>query len=346
MKVVDFLTKDVLHNNPEILDKSVKWLFEKFDIHYGMIDRTRTFDTSWCKVLYNIPKITHSIPFEDICLNRALSLINENKPISLFWSGGVDSTTALCALLKAEVRKDQLTIFYNDLSVIEYPKMYVDVVKKYNSKKVKNYFDDVPKDSLIVTGECGDQIFGSQFIPSKNEVIGGKIFTTKGITRRLSDLNKDVSELEIVNDKNTPKEFYEFISKAPFKLKTKYDLFWWIDFVFRWQHMNLRIAISSDKDEYSNFLMNTRAFFNYDKFQIWSMDEYNHREVKQTHSDIIKKPAKDFIRSVFNDDAYYHQKPKIGSLPSAYRVSLLGRWEDGTVSKTKEHFNEKLNESN
>ena len=61
-------------------------------------------------------------------MERATELINYSKEsgrkIRLMWSGGMDSTCALCSLLMCNIDLDQLEVIMSYESIIEYPWFY------------------------------------------------------------------------------------------------------------------------------------------------------------------------------------------------------------------------------
>ena len=96
---------------------------------------------------------------------RANELIG--KSITVQWSGGVDSTSLLLALIKNGISKEDLIIKYDVNSCDEYPALYSWLKKnKYQMKSVTDdWFGALAKadTDLIVNGWCADQLFGSVF---------------------------------------------------------------------------------------------------------------------------------------------------------------------------------------
>lgn len=96
------------------------------------------------------------------------SLINKHKKhVVLLWSGGVDSTALLIALIKLMHRKD-FTIVGSLSSINENPYMVKWLYcNDYNLQfPITTSFKRF-KGSLILTGWCADQIFGSQYAVEK-----------------------------------------------------------------------------------------------------------------------------------------------------------------------------------
>lgn len=341
MKVLDFLQKDMLEHVPEHLDTDTRWFFETFDVNYGLIDRSAGNLPTWLESTCPIPVPQTPVSFEEAALARAQSLIQEGKPIDLYWSGGFDSTVALCALHALNVAKDQLTIHFTDLSIAEYPRMFRELVRGYQHKKHPLFFTEIEvTGGLIVNGECGDQVFGSQTLRSQNKKVNGHVISVKA--GRETNFDTDWRQLPFVDE--APQALWDFVQRAPFPIETRYDFFWWFDFATHWQHMKLRMGNYLDKEQFAIFARQVRPFFDSIEFQCWAMDEQNHRELKQPHWKKTKLPAREFIYSVFKDEVYRDTKYKIGSLPTVYRTTNLARFADGTKVSTRQEFFDKLTE--
>ena len=63
--------------------------------------------------------------WEYCCYTRAEELWNIGKPITLFWSGGIDSTVAFLALRDTMAITDTLHIRYTQESIDEFPNLYI-----------------------------------------------------------------------------------------------------------------------------------------------------------------------------------------------------------------------------
>lgn len=100
---------------------------------------------------------------ESIGHSRAKELLNKNKRIIFFWSGGIDSTFALSFLLNNLTDPAQLTIYHTCDIEHENPE-YIDYVKKFNvqmtswSDAWETLFDS---DVIVLTGTTADQITAS-----------------------------------------------------------------------------------------------------------------------------------------------------------------------------------------
>lgn len=76
---------------------------------------------NWIQEKESIP-IPNSTPLAELIDRRANELLGQS--ISVQWSGGVDSTTLLLALIKNGISKEDLLVYYDNNSVQEYPKLF------------------------------------------------------------------------------------------------------------------------------------------------------------------------------------------------------------------------------
>lgn len=143
------------------------------------IDRTGLVDNS-ISILTAIPPLpTTEIVLGDVVEDRAKELLSksqvENKELRVAWSGGVDSTLVLSAIIKnkidypnADVKicLNQNSIRSNVSFYNQYIKNILDVYESNFSEKIEvdsenlanSFSKETGKEWFLVTGECGDQI--------------------------------------------------------------------------------------------------------------------------------------------------------------------------------------------
>lgn len=319
------LLDDNLHENAR-LNASLCSFF-----HSGILDRTGTLDQGFeAQVLNPFPDFsvdTQDDPsFAEVCDRRAIEIIElakkEQRPIYVFWSGGIDSTTALVALLRNLEKKDideYLTVYLNQESINEYPEFYSDIIQPgLNMQNIDASFDFLEGNPVIVTGELGDQMFGSVTMIE------------------LLNIESDINDLEVLkkpyktllpkyikhrlktgNDENA-KKLFEFlvplIERCPWKIETIFDCLWWMNFTLKWQHVDLRFAAG-----FHNHLAELERnynlcwhFFKSEDFQRWSVNNPD-MKIKDTW-DTYKFPAKEYIYKYTGDRDYMDNKQKVPSL--------------------------------
>ena len=149
--------------------------------HAPLIDRTNSIDSSQ-KILTPIPSIPdEELNFSDVADARAKELLarseNENIELRVAWSGGVDSTTVLSALIKhredypgadikvhmTEMSKKDFPLFYAYLDIGSNIEIRTSDVSSSDGKVTgkwlgESFTRDTGKDYILVTGEVVDHL--------------------------------------------------------------------------------------------------------------------------------------------------------------------------------------------
>lgn len=276
-------------------------------------DRSKTLSQPLKMSATDIPEVgAFNSSFTDVADSHAANLWGNKKPIVLFWSGGIDSTTALVALLKTIPHDGDLTICCDEKSVAEYPEFFrkhIDGKLTVHTPSTK----DVPtdrfyignifncssfensstylKDSLLVTGELGDQIFGN--LPSVNDE-----------SKMNGDLEGYLSQFPEIRD-----EIDALNAACPIPIKSITTLLWWWNFSCKWEETIWRSLTHVNGTINSK---NIRHFFDTPDFQRWSIanDDLKVKDTIASHKWI----AKDYIHGFSKDDDYRQNKTKVGSL--------------------------------
>ena len=102
----------------------------------------------------------YEIPFEDVIMECAQRIADTGKIIDFWWSGGVDSTSALTAF--NEICPKQLHVIIGKHT--EYPEYYDRLVKHldHSVNESNNVLgkDANPKEHILCTAMCADLLFG------------------------------------------------------------------------------------------------------------------------------------------------------------------------------------------
>lgn len=320
-----------------------------------LIDRTETLPSAIkVKPTYPLPLFKTVGTLDNIGMSRAIEIIqrsnNENKTLRVMWSGGLDSTAALCWILNCGVPVNNLEIAYNKYSIDEYPVFYHNVLTRLPVKQVEStrYVLDIPDDVLLVTGEHGDQLFGStvmkRFNNSRVKPYGYHEYEYEHNIHAMQLPMYPLMQMLFVEGSDDairgPERIVEYlqplINKAPFKLKSIFDLTWWLNFTLKWQEVGYRMT-SSCPHKHNNHI----GFFSSDDFQLWSMDEKNHIENKIDWSapdpwnQTYKKALREVIYKYTLDEYYRVTKPKVDSLMHHNLNGMCFRYEDGTFDTFK-----------
>jgi hypothetical protein len=265
--------------------------------------------------ILNIKKLNYS--FEELAFIRAEDIRNKTKDskVYLMYSGGIDSTTALVAMINSWPKEDldRLHILMSYRSIEEFPNMWKDINNLFKGRIINSLTntDKFLNDGYIITGELGDQVFGSDVIlplvdlygddainlPWKNNI---NVFYKRffGATFRPNvDLFVDTYSMTLSN--------------CPFEIKTCFDFVWWFSFTNKWQLVKYRHLAQkrffNPKESFSRII----HFFDAPEFQRWSLDNQD-KKIKNTLN-TYKYTAKEFIVK-YTKYTDYLNKPKVGSL--------------------------------
>lgn len=273
------------------------WQLVCFNYGANILDRTNTIDFGFkYKTITPIPTFRgYTETFEQVCDARAAQLValaeSRNCNISLMWSGGIDSTTALVALLRTG-KKERLQVILSKASIGEYPKFYKDVIQVELPNQhlvLENPKLALNSNDVNITGEIGDQIFGSAAI--------FKAFKKK----KIFDPYQTYIAPEFLD------RLSEQIKKCPIELNTTFDFLWWFNFSMKYQNVQFRIYPSVQLP-----FGTITHFFDTEEFQLWSLN--NPDKKIRTTLESYKYIAKDYIYSYHQDDNYRDNKLKVGSL--------------------------------
>ena len=335
--MIYYLSKKQLFNSREYRENANP-IYLKSCQFFGatLIDRTETLDTGInFTILDRIPKVSKiNKPFSQICSDRSKEIINAtNGSIKVLWSGGIDSTVALIAFiteLTTIKRIDRLQILLSKESIAEFPTFFERIINgKLSFQLIKTtMFDHIKPDEIIVTGEHGDQLFGSDKL--KYPILAGDAFCPFESMLEFSISRK------LGTDKFT-NSIIDFIAPqikcSPIKIVTLYDYYWWLNFSLKWQTVSMRLIHGLERT-HNDLEKNVFHFFKSDDFQNWSIQNHSIKIKNEWNS--YKYIAKEFIYEFHKDDAYLRNKEKEQSLKEVlvnesglailnYPKMLLGR---------------------
>jgi hypothetical protein len=284
--------KKILHYNAKLnplktdLEKKYKTL--DYDINHPCNDRYGIIPhwlpmTTISKPLKS--NISFNETFENLCDKAATQILNTNKKINVFWSGGLDSTTVLVSLISNCINKDQIHIITSYGSILESGSFYETFLKSYNAtfdmSGVKSHFKE---NELYITGANGNNLFttGSGYI--KRYVEDSQILKKpwKDVTSRV--------KIEL---------FESVIEKSPKPIKSYEDFLWFNSFAFRWDHTRYylyRYIIPKPK----NFKKYLNIFFSYflnKDFEQWCIDN---NEQQHDINNLLKTTKMPMRKYIFN----------------------------------------------
>jgi hypothetical protein len=301
--------------------------------------------------------------FTEVTDDRALEikkLINEeNQKFALMYSGGIDSTVVLVALLKNLSTEElkNVVICANKHSVVENPNLWV----KYIWGKFKIIDSSVSKlDTLVklgyrpITADEGDNLFGTVFglsLYQHFDYYTSKLSTDaqekiKPLKSKINEVHfsnfKDLilqhfaipsqkkyldSRLKIETDSNFAEQWYlksvKNIETASIPVHTLHDFFWWQIFNVKYVNCASRCSIYlNDTVHVKDMLYNHLVnWFTHDDYQLWSMNNNNNGEkINGLDISTYKTASKKYIHDFDKNDWYLGFKLKIPSL--GFQVAL------------------------
>jgi len=223
-----------------------------------------------------------NMTFEDICNMRATSLLNTNKVINIFWSGGLDSTTALISLLSNCKDKNQIRILATYSSIFESGYFYDTFLKPYNTIfDVTHNIKVIDDNEIYLTGGNGNQLFSTGSFNIEDYVKNEK---------HLQCSYKDIVEPEKY-------EFYEpALVKSPKPIKTYEDFLWFESFAFKWDHQRFEVLLRYLKPKNIKKYIDTFTGFYYIKeFEQWSIDNNEQQHDTKKLFTTTKMPMRKYI---------------------------------------------------
>jgi asparagine synthetase B (glutamine-hydrolysing) len=284
--------------------------------------------------------------FRQVCLETAEQYWIDYDYLEVLWSGGIDSTATALALLETKTATKKLVMVCTQNSIDEYPLFY-DRYKEFCQVLTSDEFfsiDRVNTPTAVITGDGGDQIFGSQLVVVED----ADLHKTRSSWHEMLDWPDVFRQSKIKTKPNswppkiaakvpwTKEEKNHFIEKleqhttaCPFPIVSCFDMAWWLNFSTKMNYVAVRIPVISiekfNKSQEMLDLTTRKAFYLNDDFQRWSMT--NHNLKISTEGKSYKQPAKDFIYSITGDADYALNKRKEPSTPKLLEDNWLTNWK-------------------
>lgn len=242
------------------------------------------------------------------------------RKLAIFWSGGIDSTAALVALMQTNDRWPTLLRIYTSKSAIEqeYPWFYnrylqaADVVVL----REREFFDHAlfHPDVLVTDGSCGDQLWGCNALQ--------KFQSQWHLPYRQFYHSSEFLDKVGANYHSTVIDYIEQqISKFAIPTYTIANLYWMLTFTHKWDHVRLRHGARLRDIALFDCM---HSFFDSFHLQRWCMANPDLR-LGATWSS-YKQPAKDFIYRFTKDSEYRDHKLQNESLKQAVSKPNLRPW--------------------
>jgi hypothetical protein len=314
------MTKLLLYLNPKgnVLDGLLpKGGFPVFPF-YTSVSRLKYKPDSFNCKLYSKPLVdivslpNHTLSFADCCDQRAIELLYLPENIYVMWSGGIDSTTLLVAILKNWPIQElsRVTVLCDNNSIKENRNFFKTVVENFKILPSTSHVEKYCKLGYVVTGELGDQIFGGEL---------GKCVEAWGESAIHDDWKIIVPKwFDLLSAKYGAESYDNYkniANESPFELKTTRDFLWFLNFTQKWQHVQLRTLVSTTWTDPKKYFTKVISFYDTEYFQVWSLHNHD-KKIKNTYLS-YKYLAKDYVIDYTKDTSFIN-KPKIVSLISLY----------------------------
>lgn len=237
-------------------------LYDKYQQVFGkhinaQIDRTGQLPHFFnIKLLDPLPE-ARVISFEDATRIRAQELIAQNKPITVLWSGGLDSTFTLMCLLEY-AQPGQVSVFGTYASIIEAGELFDKYIRDRVKYTIGVFGLDLAanKECLYVSGMLGNQIFGP-----------GNWFNNTGTPFKFGTLETIHKDYKTVVDPEILEILDPSIQAYPGTIETVEDFRCFMMFNFPWQGMKYEQNIYFPLKDYGEI----HAFFDSTEIQQWAM---------------------------------------------------------------------------
>lgn len=284
----------------------------------------------WIDTVDNSP-IPISESLSDLMDRRASEFAKGSLTIQ--WSGGVDSTALLLAIVKSGKSKEDFQIFYDQNSVEEYPKLFNWLKEqKFNLVEISKWRKALGKvdTDYITNGWCADQLFGSIFF---HESPKAYFYTIEELLSKFSFPSGSLTKDQIEEASNVYKEAAK--NSLGVDLQLAAELGWFINFSMKWTW------VSSFNELFlcrTPSIYKTRPFYNTPYFQGWALNNYPNIKEANIYGSVprhYKKQLKEYCNTVFPDEDFLNNKTKRPSWNSA--ISLAKESAQITI-KTDEGF--------
>lgn len=276
----------------------------------------------------------------DIEANKIKRRINQGENFAVTYSGGIDSTVIMAALIKnlSTQELEKIQVYASVNSIIENPNFWEKFIfgkfKIIDSNKVK--LDDLINMGLTpITADEGDPIFGTMIglnlYQNYDIMLEGLSPIVQGNLKALKDkissgevhysTYKDliIKQLSLPDNLEFGKTLYEKINHniltSSVPIHSLHDFFWWLIFNVKYLNCSVRGALYfNDKIEFKQAIHKIENWYNAENYQHWSMVNNNNGTKIESTVISYKKAAREYIYEVDKNDWYRKYKLKLESL--------------------------------
>jgi len=260
----------------------------------------------------------------------------DDRPILVYWSGGIDSTLILSAMVRNWTREllDRIVVIMNNASYLENPMFFEKIIKKYNLRFSEHTELDWTQ-AWITNGQPADPLWiQADLLEIDRWHPGCHKFSLRN--------NPDVllSWLSFKTDNIHAHWLYEMmmqnIKSLDGSLLDYEDFYWWLNFNFLFSGQVYKLYHHKKDSVYTKnlfplFSRNTIPWYRSQEYQIWSIENRSNGVKYSGSIRSYKMPAKEYIYSVDKNPWYKDYKTKLASGKIHVPNNILAIWDDGTV---------------
>jgi hypothetical protein len=286
---------------------------------------------------------TFSKTFAEVTDERAIGIklqIQQGKKYAVLYSGGIDSTVVLSALVKNLTTEElaSIVVCASIHSIVENPTFWnnhIDGKIKVLDSNLHKYDDLIEQGYLPITGDEGDCLFGTLFgltlynyfdyyiedlSPESKaylQTVKYKISDPDVHYSKYADLI--IKHLDVPTNPEFGKLLYEKyvrnIETATVPIHSLHDFFWWLIFNVKYLNCSVRGPLYlNDRVEWRTAMDATVNWFNGADYQRWSMANNNNGQKIRSTLSTYKVAAREYIWDVDHNDWYKNFKIKLESL--------------------------------
>jgi hypothetical protein len=270
--------------------------------------------------------IRRKLDFTKVTDDRAIELLARSQLYSsvlLFYSGGIDSTMILCAILKnwSKVDLAKVTIVMNQYSIDENKNMFDSYISgKFLIVNTNEYFTEskINNDTLYVTGSLGDPLMADE----SNTTGYDELYPNCHNRSWRDNIDSLVKYFTIRSDpaiaRYVVRTVARSLAKCNFEVETVYEFFWWINFNWGWdidifQSMwYWRLAENTDTKQFLED--NHFIWFNTVDYQDWAINTVGTSLMVGDSIKMSKYSMKKYIYDFNHDLDYFLHKVHEGSV--------------------------------
>jgi hypothetical protein len=270
--------------------------------------------------------IRRKLDFTEITDARAIELLarsNAYSSVLLFYSGGIDSTTILCAIIKNWAKADlaKVTIVMNQYSIDENKNMFDNYINgKFTVVSTDEYFTEckMNNDTLYITGALGDSLISDE----NNMTVYDQLYPNTYTARWRDNIDNLLAYFAIRSDPTIARYVVDTViqslSNFKFEVETVYEFFWWITFNWGWNIELYQLVwywhLSTNTNTKQFLEENHFIWLNTVDYQDWAIATIGTTLMMGDNIRMAKYSMKKYIYDFNHDLEYFLTKTNEGSV--------------------------------